>query len=240
VSSGDEVRRRFAELAGDRPSESGARSEKLRLAAAMRRVIEGLVVSDAPEQELARAADALERYAERLATHPRSAKYQQWAETSPAGSATGHFDQSPLIGLANPLSPPILLEANEATRSVRGRVVFGSAYEGPPGCVHGGFIAAAFDEVLGLANTLSHSPGMTAMLRVNYRVPTPLHTELRFEARLERVEGRKIYTVGRVYAGDRVTAEAEALFVAVDRERFRQLFEERERRERARRPATRR
>lgn len=231
---------RFAELAGDRPSGDGARTEKLRLAAAMRRVIEGLVVSDAPEQELARAADALERYAERLATHPRSAKYQQWAETSPAGSATSHFDQSPLIGLANPLSPPILLEANEATRSVRGRVVFGSAYEGPPGCVHGGFIAAAFDEVLGLANTLSHSPGMTAMLRVNYRLPTPLHTELRFEARLERVEGRKIYTVGRVYAGDRLTAEAEGLFVAVDRERFRQLFEERERRERARarRPAT--
>ena len=39
---------------------------------------------------------------------------------------------------------------------------------------------------------------------------------------------------GRVYAGDRLTADAEGLFVAVDRERFMRLFEERERRERER------
>jgi acyl-coenzyme A thioesterase PaaI-like protein len=103
-------------------------------------------------------------------------------------------------------------------------VVFGSAYEGPPGSVHGGFVAAAFDEVLGFANSLSGSPGMTARLIVNYRQPTPLYTELRFDARLDRVEGRKIFTTGEVYAGDRLTAEAEGLFVSVDREKFQRLF----------------
>ena len=31
---------------------------------------------------------------------------------------------------------------------------FGAAYEGPPGSVHGGIIAAAFDEVLGMTQSL--------------------------------------------------------------------------------------
>ena len=63
---------------------------------------------------------------------------------------------------------------------------------------------------------------------VRYRKPTPLHTELRFEAELVRVEGRKIFTEGRVRAGDLVTAEAEGIFVSVDRERMMELARMRE------------
>jgi hypothetical protein len=43
-------------------------------------------------------------------------------------------------------------------------VTFGSAYEGPPGCVHGGYVAAAFDEMLGFVQSLGGNPGMTARL----------------------------------------------------------------------------
>jgi acyl-coenzyme A thioesterase PaaI-like protein len=207
-------------------------AEKRRLATAMRRVIERLVSSDAPEQELALAADRLEQYAEHLKTHPRSKTYEGFAETSPSGNAAAFFDQSPLIGLSNPLAPPIRVEADVERRRVRATVTFGAAYEGPPGCVHGGFVAAAFDEVLGYANALSGSPGMTGTLTVRYREPTPLHTELHFHAELERVEGRKIFCTGRVYAGDRPTAEAEGIFISVDRQKFRGLLEARERRAR--------
>lgn len=59
------------------------------------------------------------------------------------------IDHSPLVGPLNPLAPPIVISADGT--KVTGVVTFGAAYEGPPGCVHGGFIAAAFDEVLGLA-----------------------------------------------------------------------------------------
>ena len=52
-----------------------------------------------------------------------------------------------------------------------GTATFGAAYEGPPGCVHGGFVAAAFDEVLGSTQSLSGEPGMTGRLTVNYRSP---------------------------------------------------------------------
>ena len=210
---------------------TGAWAERRRLAAAMRTVIDRLIQSDAPEPELAAAADALERYAERLARHPRSHRYESWGETSPAGDTGAFFDQSPLIGLANPLAPPIRVEADPDGVNVHGHVTFGAAYEGPPGCVHGGVVAAAFDEVLGFANSLSGNPGMTGTLTVRYRLPTPLHTPLRFEARYERSERRKIFTSGEVWAGEKVTAEAQGIFVSVDVEKFRALYEERQRRE---------
>jgi len=114
---------------------------------------------------------------------------------------------------------------------VHGEVCFGSAYEGPPGHVHGGFVAAAFDEVLGFTQSLTGNPGMTASLTVRYRRPTPLHVGLRFDAGVDRVEGRKIYASGSVVVGETVTAEAEALFISVDAERFQALLAEAGKRE---------
>lgn len=207
---------------------SAAWEQKRRLANAMRLVIERLVASNAPEDELRRAADQLERYAEHLQTHPRLRHFQGYAESANAGDIGAFFDQSPMIGLANPLAPPIRL-AKTGDRTAEGRVSFGSAYEGPPGCVHGGFVAAAFDEVLGFTQSLGGSPGFTGTLVVRYRVPTPLHTELRFEGRIDRVEGRKTFACGQVFAGPVLCAESEAIFVSARPERFQQLLEERAR-----------
>ena len=142
------------------------------------------------------------------------------------------FDHSPMIGRANPLAPPIALELSD--NLVVGRVRFGSAYEGPPGCVHGGYVACAFDEILGAAQTFSGAPGMTGTLTIRYRKPTPLHADLRFEGRFDRKEGRKVFTSGQLYAGDLLTAEAEGIFVSIPAERFAQLRADRG----ARRPAS--
>lgn len=204
--------------------------QKRRLARAMRLVIERLVPSNAPEDELRRAAEGLERYAEVLRAHPRLKHFHGFAESANAGDVGAFFDQSPMIGLANPLAPPITI-GRSGERTAVATVRFGSAYEGPPGCVHGGFVAAAFDEVLGYVQSLGGNPGMTARLTVHYRAPTPLHTELRFEAELTRIEGRKIFTQSRVMANGEVTAEAEGLFVSVDRARFLELLEQRRKRE---------
>ena len=214
---------------------SAAWQQKRRLAAAMRLVIERLVASNAPEEELRRAAEQLERYAEHLASHPRLRHFQGYAESANAGDVGAFFDQSPLIGLANPLAPPIRL-AKTGERSAEGRVRFGSAYEGPPGCVHGGFVAAAFDEVLGFTQSLGGSPGFTGTLVVRYRVPTPLHAELRFEGRIDRVEGRKTFASGRVFAGELLCAESEAIFISAQPEKFQKLLEQRARWESERAP----
>jgi acyl-coenzyme A thioesterase PaaI-like protein len=198
-------------------------AQKRRLSAAMREVIERLVTTDAPETELSAVADRLEQYAEHLRSHPKRTWLEGFAESANAGEDRGFFDYSPLIGLANPLAPPIRLQEREG--AVVGGVRFGQAYEGPPGHVHGGFIAAAFDEVLGYTQSLTGNPGMTGTLTVVYRAPTPLHTELRFEGRVERVERTKIFAAATLHAGERLCAEAEGIFISLGREHFRKLAE---------------
>ncbi|MFP6579492.1 MAG: PaaI family thioesterase [Myxococcota bacterium] len=201
--------------------------EKRRLATAMRRVIQGLIETDAPEKELAAAADALEAFGDRLEGHPQRHKYEGWAETSPAGNIGAFFDKSPIIGLSNPLAPPIRLEADSDRSRAFGFVNFGTAYEGPPGCLHGGWVAASFDEVLGFANSITGNPGMTACLTVQYKKPTPLYTDLRFEATVDRVEGRKTFTHCELFAGETLTAHCEGLFISVGPATFRDLLEKR-------------
>jgi acyl-coenzyme A thioesterase PaaI-like protein len=202
---------------------TGTWAERRRLAKAMREVIDRLTTSDAPEEELRAAADGLERYAARLATHPRRNLPYGFGESANAGDVAAFFDYSPMIGLSNPLAPPIILEVQDKT--VHGRVRFGTAYEGPPGHVHGGFVAAAFDEVLGFVQSTTGQPGMTGTLTIRYRRPTPLDTDLRFEATVQRVDGRKIFAEGRLYAGDVLTAEAEGIFISVDVGKMQKLVE---------------
>jgi len=206
---------------------SSRRVQLRRVAAATRALIEGLVGTDEDEDAIAAAADDLERLAAGFSNDTPRSIYDGVAESAMAGAEPGaFFDHSPIIGRANPLAPPVTIEMQDDV--VVGTVTFGSAYEGPPGCVHGGYVAAAFDEVLGSAQTLSGSPGMTGTLTVRYRKPTPLHAELRILGRFDRKDGRKVFTTGQLFAGDLLTAEAEALFISIDFERFRRLREERD------------
>lgn len=123
-----------------------------------------------------------------------------------------HIGANPAIGQRNPVSPP-LEPVVFPDETVRCDLELGVEYQGPPGCVHGGIVALVFDEMLGLANAASGSVGMTADLRVVYTSPTPLDAPLRFEARQDRVEGRKIWASATLHAGDTLCARAEALFI---------------------------
>jgi acyl-coenzyme A thioesterase PaaI-like protein len=206
---------------------SDRRLELRRSAEALRAIIEQLVATGATTDMIADAADELERVAASFKELAGGRDYSGFAEAANAGGELfASFEHSPFIGRANPLAPPIHLEDVDGV--VHGRCVFGSAYEGPPGCVHGGYVAGAFDELLGAAQSLSGNPGMTGTLTVRYRSPTPLHTELHFSGRLAGVEGRKIHTEGTVHAGDRLCAEAEAVFITTKVERFLALMAERD------------
>ena len=138
--------------------------------------------------------------------------------TPGSASAESHFsDRSPFYGAMNPLSMPMRMEIDRSHGefgAVLGTAVFTEPYEGPPGHIHGGFIAAAFDEVVGMAQSLTGRPGMTGRLSVSYRSPTPLHREIVFKGWVEKVEGRKIFTKGTAHAGETLCAEVEALFLS--------------------------
>lgn len=192
-----------------------------------RRAIDLLTATPAPPEVLAEVGELMQTVVSRLAEYGDNRRYEGLAEASGLGMDRAHFDWSPLLGASNPLAPPLMLNVEDDMVVGHGR--FGAAYEGPPGCVHGGYVAAAFDEVLGLTQSLSGQVGMTGTLTVRYRRPTPLHTDLRWEGRLESVSGRKVFTSAVVKAGDEVLAEATGLFVTVSPERFAALASLRER-----------
>lgn len=202
------------------------RAEMRRLADALRNVIEKFVATTAPLEVFHGVADDLEAIAARFDAYPQDHLFVGFAEAANAGDSEGPFDNSPLMGLSNPLAPPMHLE--RTADRVIGTVTCGAAYEGPPGHVHGGYVAAMFDELLGLTQSLSGKHGMTGRLTTHYRSPTPLHTELRLEGTLDRAQGRKILCSGRLYAGDVLCAEAEGLFVTVDFSKLQSMVEARD------------
>jgi acyl-coenzyme A thioesterase PaaI-like protein len=117
-----------------------------------------------------------------------------------------------ISGGANPIAIPLL--PTVTGQDLRADMTFGRAYEGPPGYVHGGMLAAVLDQILGHANGAAGTPGMTARLTVSYRRPTPLDVPLVVHARNDGCEGRKIYASGRIEVDGKTTVEAEGLFIA--------------------------
>ena len=202
------------------PPPSGQRTAWHRLASAIRSINEALMDMDAHEDDLNAAAEAVEQFAVNLEKTRTGHQHWGFAESSTAGTPRAMLDRSPIVGRGNPVAPPLTF-TTEGDQVV-GRGKFGLQYEGPPGSVHGGYIAAALDELLGMAQSLSGKAGMTGTLTVRYRKPTPLHVELAMAARVERVEGRKIFVSGEIRAGGMLCAEAEGIFVSVDFEAMRQ------------------
>ncbi|MGK2949951.1 MAG: hypothetical protein ACSLFP_15370, partial [Acidimicrobiales bacterium] len=119
-------------------AEISPRREALRrIAAANRDLIADMVGTEVPPEDLAAVAEELEGLAARFRQDRPRSMYEGMGEAalSGGGDFATFFDHSPMIGLANPMAPPIPLEFGES--SVVGRVTFGAVYEGPPGTVHG-------------------------------------------------------------------------------------------------------
>ncbi len=201
----------------------GSRGE---LANAMRQVIDTMMRSAADDPQMEAAAALVGEAALLLQRVSPERGYSGVAEGSLAAGHQNFIDFSPCIGELNPLAPPIRVQFGE-NGDVIGTCVYGAAYEGPPGCLHGGFIAAGFDEILGLAQACSGRPGMTGNLNISYRSPTPLGREVRYVGRLDRVEGRKIYTSATLSCDDTLCAEAEGLFITLKSELFAGLLRQR-------------
>ncbi|MDG2114431.1 MAG: PaaI family thioesterase [Actinomycetota bacterium] len=160
--------------------------------------------------DLRQLAEALRSRAQQLPQN--TAAFSTLVEPDP--DVPMFFDHSPLTGETSPISPPLRLE--RSGDHVVGRVNFSRSFEGPPGHVHGGWVASGFDEVMGMAQAMSTAPGMTGRLEVAYRRPTPLGVDLVFDGWVAEVRGRKIRTKATLTAGDQLLAEATGLFVSVD------------------------
>lgn len=210
----------------ERSEEPTPRDEVMRGAAdATRQLIDRLHATEAPSEALEGLTTAIVGLSKLLDGYPDRREYDGFAETATAGSTTAHFSYSPVIGTANPLAPPLSIDIDGDV--VRGLVTFGNAYEGVPGHVHGGFVSASFEDLLGMVTAGLGTPAFVGTLTVRFRTPTPLNTELRMIGEVDSVDGRKIFASGRMYDGDRLTAEADAVLVTIEPGRIDTLVKER-------------
>ena len=125
-----------------------------------------------------------------------------------------YVDHSRDVGDYNPCFPRYELSCAD-DRGV-GTVEFPLLYEGPPGLVHGGFLAVFFDCVLQQLNCDLGLTGKTAGLSLRYRRPTPLLTMLEVYAERE-VTGERIHSRAELRRDGTVLCEAEMQAAVGDR-----------------------
>jgi hypothetical protein len=198
---------------GGEPPEDPPRAAKHRLVRELKRAIDTvsvLKVSESEEPALAGLADEAAGFADRLDERP-SMRASGGAGVAGLPDAA-LVERSPISGRSNPLAAPLHLEVQEGITS--GWAVWTDAYEGPPGCLHGGFVAAAFDDLMGLAQMASGTAGFTGTLTVKMIKPTPLFERIEYQAWLDRVEGRKIWCRATARHGDDILGEAEIVFIS--------------------------
>ena len=185
---------------------------KRRVADAIKQLTEALVTSSPSIVEMQAIASKLEATTADFRQSPRIFGRRTWAETGEHGSyGQISHELNPLAGWSNPIAPPLnsWIEGDRAYATCE----CGWVYEGPPGSVHGGMVAAIFDQFLGMAQLLGGQPGMTGYLHMNYHNRTPLNTELKLEGWLVKVEGRKTIMRGEMFADGVMTSSCEGLFV---------------------------
>ncbi len=172
------------------------------------------------DRRLVQATELVREAVEDLSASARSGRYAGVPGLSP-GSATNDlvWETHAAFGASNPLAPPVTAE--EYQGRVTGNVTFGSAWEGGPGLVYGGFIAAVFDGMCGRAVMSAGHVGVTRSLNVRFLRPTPLRKSLKVQTVAGERVGRNVSVTGQLWDDDTLTCEVEAVFTCVQPDQYR-------------------
>jgi len=101
---------------------------------------------------------------------------------------------------------------------------FGAKTMGPPGHVHGGAMAATLDEAMGAVCWMNDSKVVAATITINFVAMLPIETETIVEAKIERIEGRKVHLRSKITdPSGRIVAEGSGLFIVLKDEALRAL-----------------
>jgi hypothetical protein len=122
------------------------------------------------------------------------------------------------IGAYNPCFPEYRFDHLDR-EAASGTVTFPLVYEGPPGVVHGGFLAVFFDCITQHQNCAAALSGRTRSLTVTYRRPTPILTELRFDIVRSEID-RAVTSTARLLLDDEVLCTGEINAMALRPEKM--------------------
>jgi len=123
-----------------------------------------------------------------------------------------------VCGVENENGLKLILES-EKEDHVSGKISISRKFEGWPGIVHGGILAAILDEAAGRTTETEQIPNQTfftGTLTVHYRHPVHCDTPLLVEAEVVSRRGRVVTTKSRIMDESRlVLAEADIVYVQV-------------------------
>jgi acyl-coenzyme A thioesterase PaaI-like protein len=120
-----------------------------------------------------------------------------------------------VCGVENPFGLHLKFYEEEPGR-VSAEIIVPAHFQGYPGVVHGGIIAAMLDEVSGRTMLRGNPPRwmVTAKLGIRYRKPVPNEKNIYLEGRAKEDNGKVAVVTGTIFDVDRtVLAEAEAVMV---------------------------
>jgi acyl-coenzyme A thioesterase PaaI-like protein len=206
MTSNDDLRSPWAKRAidpavvADQPLRGGAELGPLQVAE--RRLLDRLSGAALPPQLARDLTRRLDEMSEMLKPYqvPEPERHDGWRPDLP--------------GRGFVMLPPFVVD-EMTEHGLSGRVTFTRFHLGGNAAVHGGVQPLLFDDVLGRVTNQGFAvTARTAYLKVDYRRVTPLDVELRIEAALDRVEGRKRYASGRLLDADgNVLCDASSLYV---------------------------
>jgi len=198
---------------------------RLEAAAAIRALVHALTAHDADDATLRALAGDVRALLAPLAAAPRRTRaipsFDAIRSGAPEPGESRRYAMADraVVGPANPTSVDVEMRRVEEHEGVA-EVVFGPAFEGALGRVHGGMVAAVFDDLAGFVLGLVGRPGFSIRLEVSFRSPVPTEVTVEFRVRLRERRGRKLLVEGEARLGDQVLATAEVMMLTVDQAHF--------------------
>ena len=190
-----------------------------RLASATRALNEKLVSTDIDPELAAALTEKIDGLAAELSQAQQVTGLVDMAKRGQRGTIDDVMGELVSVGgRSHPCSPE--LRWQEASNRITGTVKFSQAFEGPPGHVHGGWVAGVLDHLMGMTHVRTGHPGMTGGLSVRYLKPTPLNQRIGVSAQATELDDKRTEVKAEMRFGETTTATAEAIFVRVDREKF--------------------
>lgn len=216
---------------------AGLPAAEIAAADALRRLGEGLIGRNIDTERSAEVARRLEELVTLVGESPSRTKveayaryqghqrighyveYGRWPDPPPDGEEVTFDALSFVGGRLNPFAGGVRYYRDGD--EVVAKANLSASYEGPPNRIHGGMVAAVFDEVMGAVfRVRAMASSFTGTLTVRYTGPAPLDEEIVFRARLTETRGRKHFVEASASSGSGPVAEAEATFIQMSDEQF--------------------
>ena len=189
--------------------------KRRRMAQLLRDVINKVARMQATDAEMAEYVAALEVLSEQVSEHDKFDSFEVFTHLYEGEASREELfldiDSAVLIGKASPIGFP--MEFHASSDKITGAATVPVAFQGPPGRVHGGIVAAIFDVLLSRTQLLCEFLGFTADLQISYKSAVPLNAPLKMEAWVEKVDERKLINAGQIIVDGKVCATARGLWI---------------------------